>query len=254
MGEGAVVGEDEQARRRCVEAAGGYEPGHGGHKVGHGRAAPIVGHGGQVSRRLVQGEVDPGLGETDGTAVQLDLVRRRHARAQVRRLAVDPHAARQYQRLGLAARGGRAGAGEERLQAHYEGSPPASSGTASEDARRSCTLASSSGATSESTGGKSPLERAPVAARNSSVTPRRAGEPGASRSVPTSRRRPRSIRLRTTASEFTPRTREMAPRVSGPRYRAQASTSWAAPESGVGRASSRNRSTAAEQAGFVESK
>src|SRR5215213_5361745 len=109
MRESAFVGEDEQARGGCVEAAGGYESRYVGHKVGHGTAAPIVGHGGQISCRLVEGEVDSALGETDAVAVQLDLIGGRYPRAQGRRLAVDRDAACQYQRLGLAARGRRAG-------------------------------------------------------------------------------------------------------------------------------------------------
>src|SRR5918994_1115353 len=193
-------------------------------------------------RRFVQGQVDFGLREANGAAVEPDLICGRYGRTEGCLLAVYRDAALEYGPFGLAAGRRRAGPGEERLQPHYEGSL-AASGSAAE-ARRSRTRESSSCVTSESTGGKSTGEEAPVAEKNSSVTPRRAGEPGASWSVPTSVRRPRSIRLRITASEFTPRTRETAPRVSGPRYSAQARTSWAAPESGAGLASCRKRSTA----------
>src|SRR5215212_1905348 len=152
----------------------------------------------------------------DRDTVERDLVFRLYGRAEGCRLAVHRYATRAYRGFGLAAGGGRAGPGQERLQAHYRVSPPASGG-APDDARRSCTRESSSGVTRDPRGGKSSVDELPVAARNSSVTPRRAGEPGASWSVPTSARRPRSIRALTTASELTPRTRETAPRVSGPR-------------------------------------
>ena len=72
---------------------------------------------------LVQGEVDVGVRETDGAAIERDLVLRRHRRAEGGRLAVHRHAAREYRGFRLAARGCCAGTGEERLQAHYGVSP-----------------------------------------------------------------------------------------------------------------------------------
>src|SRR5829696_7972953 len=158
-----------------MEPARRHESWNLGHQVGDRLAAAIVVHGGQVSCRFVQGEVSPGLGQAHRAAVEFDLIRGLYRGAQARRLAVYLHATGEYRGLRLAARGRCPGAGEESLQTHYESSLPASEGEASEDTRRSRTRASSSWVTSASTGGKSSLEEAPVAARNSSVIPRSAG-------------------------------------------------------------------------------
>jgi hypothetical protein len=122
VGQPAVVRDDEQACGRGVEAASGYQARNVRNEVGDGRAATIIFHGGQISRRFVQGEVDVGFWKTDGMAIEFDLILGSYGRAEGRCLAVHPHAAGKYRRLGLAAGGCRSGAGEERLQTHYYGS------------------------------------------------------------------------------------------------------------------------------------
>jgi hypothetical protein len=92
VGKVAVVCENEQARGRRVEAASGYQACHFGHQVGDGRAATIVVHGGQKTRRFVQSEVDVGFWQTDGTAVEFDLIFWRYYRAKGSYLAVHRHA------------------------------------------------------------------------------------------------------------------------------------------------------------------
>ena len=74
VGESAVVGEDEQARRVRVQAPRGHETRHIGHQVGDLLAAALVFHGGQVARRFVQSQIDQGVGEADPDAVESYLV------------------------------------------------------------------------------------------------------------------------------------------------------------------------------------
>ena len=88
VGESAVVGEDEQARRVRVEAARGHEARHVGHQVGDRLAAALVFHGGQVARGFVQGQVDQGVGEADAACRRA--ISRLPAVTEVPRVALSP--------------------------------------------------------------------------------------------------------------------------------------------------------------------
>ena len=90
LGEGAVVGQQDQALGRDVEPAHREQPRHGRHQVHHGLPPLGVVARGDDAARLVQHQVDVPLRRLDANAVDADVVRARgrpwcRARARARR-------------------------------------------------------------------------------------------------------------------------------------------------------------------------
>ena len=114
--EGPVVREQERAGRVRVEAADRNDTRLGRDELDD-RGSPLrVARGGDDARRLVEEQMRELLLH-DLAAVDLDAVGRLHERVELPRLAVDQHAARLDQVVGLAARGD-SGPGEKRVEAH----------------------------------------------------------------------------------------------------------------------------------------